>query len=335
MRGMEPPRLMCVTVAWNHRDRLAMVLRSLDEQTRRPDGVILVDAASRDGTTSWVSQNYPYVSVLRLFQHHGIGHAWRQGIRFALQRIPLEDRANTWVLCVAPEVLLAQDLCEQLLASLESLPDVGSVGPVVLQAWRTQVDDESAPEVESTQQLVAIGTGLKRSFQWVYRHEGQGFTPELLPSATETLSVPGLCVLIREDDLELLADEQGAFAFAYEELESVFLDVGMRLRAMGKLNYVLPGAFAWRVDYRGGAVGRERWSILLRKERDRQRLADAGATGWLRLRSWPWRMGMRILRAPLAVWMRLTGGRAAAQVSLRHPKIRSWNLRESLWRWMK
>ena len=115
----------------------------------------------------------------------------------------------------------------------------------------------------------------------------------------------------------------------------MFLDIGMRLRANGKLNYVLPGAFAWRVDYRGGVVGRERWSILLRKERDRQRLAGAGATGWLRLQSWPWRAGMRILRALLALWMRLTSGRTATPTPVRHSKIRSWQLRESLWRWMK
>ncbi len=331
---MESPRLLCVSVVWNHRDRLAMLLRSLDEQSRRPDGVILVDAASRDGTTSWVTQNYPYVSVLRLFQHHGIAHAWRQGIRFALQRIKAEDRATTWVLCVAPEMLLAQDLCEQLLAAVDRLPDVGAIGPVLLQAWRTQADEESMPEVEPTQQLVGIGVGLRRSFQWVYRHAGQGFTPALLASATEVLSVPGLCVLMRADVLEKLIESNRAFEAAYEELEPVFLDAGMRLRALGKVNYVLPEALAWKVDYRGGLVGRERWSLVLRRERDRMRLVRVGMVGWVRVQSFPWRVSAWISRIPLQIWMRLTNDAQSAS-SLPMSSGTPWNVRESLWRWMK
>lgn len=331
---MESPRLLCVTVVWNHRDRLAMLLRSLDEQSRRPDGVILVDAASRDGTTSWVTQNYPYVSVLRLFQHHGIAHAWRQGIRFALQRIKPEERASTWVLCVAPEMLLAQDLCAQLLASVDRLPDVGAVGPVLLQAWRTQMDEESMPDVEPTQQLVGIGTGLRRSFQWTYRHAGQGFTPALLSSATEVLSVPGLCALMRADVLELLTESKHAFENSYEELEPVFLDAGMRLRSLGKLSYVVPEALAWKVDYRGGLVGRERWSMLMRRERDRARVLRAGLAGWLRLQSMPWRFGAWMTRVPLRCWMWLTrDGNRVSPVAT--GKVLSWDLQESLWRWMK
>lgn len=327
MRSMESPRVLCVSVVWNHRDRLAMLLRSLDDQSRRPDGVILVDAASRDGTTSWVTQNYPYISVLRLFQHHGIAHAWRQGIRFALQRLKPEERAAAWVLCVAPEVVLAPDTCDALLKAAADLPDVGAVGPVLLQAWRTRADEESDPEIEQTQQLVAIGTGMRRSFQWVYRHAGQGFSPALLSSATEVLSVPGLCVLWRADALEALVGTKQAFENAFEELEPVFLDAGIRLRALEKVGYVVPEAMAWRVDSRGVAVGRERWSALMRRERDRVRLVRVGLRGWLRIRSLPWRMALAFARAPLRF--------IRHHSSLPPTKTIRWPVRESLWRWMK
>lgn len=336
MRNMDRARLLCVTVISNHRDRLAALLRSLQDQTYEIDGIIAIDAASRDGTTSWIAQNHPHVSVLRLFHYQGMTHAWRQGIRFALQRVKPEDRTTTWVLCVSPETLLAKDACEQLLESVQGLPDVGAVGPVILQAWKTGADEEALAEIELTQQLVAIGTGLRRSFQWMYRHAGQGFTPSLISSPTEVLSVPSLCVLLRADVLEGMIDQRKAFENAYEETEPLFLDAGMRLRSLGKLGYVIPNALAWKVDYRGAAIGRERWALLLRRERDRVRIVRAAKRGWLGAQTIPWRFLAWITAVPFRFWMWITRD-AAGRSSGCGPStpILPWNLNESLGRWLK
>lgn len=325
-------KLFCLSVVWNHRDRLDAALRSFDEQTRRPDGVVLVDAASRDGTASWLAQNFPYVSTLRLFQRHGLVHAWRQGVRFVLQRIPQEERASTWILFVAPEVVLAPDMCEQLLAEIDRLPDAAAVGPVVLQAWKQCRDDDGWEEIEKTQQIAALGMRLLRNFRWRYGHTGQGFTPQALPEAKPVFALPGLAVAYRAEDVSRALEEDGLWTSSFEESEPLFIDLAMRVRTHGRSSYLTPLATCWRVDHRGVLVGREKWALSARMERDAQRLSTLGASGWIWWKTLP----RRVARWVVGCFSRIATHRshASIEVNTGSSRVVAWSDVGDLWQFL-
>lgn len=326
------PRVFCLSVVWNHRDRLGLLLRSLDEQTRRPDGIMVIDAASRDGTSTWVAQNHPYVSVLRLFQRHGLTHAWRQAVRFALQRVPSEARTHAWILVLAPETMLAQDAIEKLLDEARARPDAGAIGPVVLQAWKHEREDEVMHEVEPTQQVASLGLQLRRDFAWQYGHAGQGYTPSSLPETRAVLALPGLAAMYRADDLAELLDSDGLWTKSFEQTEPLFMDAALRLRDRGKVCYLSPSALAWRVDYRGSLVGREKWAMEARHERDRQRLVELGAHGVLWWKTLPW----RFVRWCSRIWARIvTRPTESMTTEGDRGARRRWNSAGSLWPLLK
>lgn len=66
--------------SWNGRDLLANCLPSLAMQTRPPDGVIVVDNGSSDGTVEWIATQWPDVRVIDLPANEGYAGAVQAGI---------------------------------------------------------------------------------------------------------------------------------------------------------------------------------------------------------------------------------------------------------------
>ncbi len=296
---MEDARLIVATVVWNHRDRLPLLLRSLDDQTRRPDQTVLIDAASHDGVSAWLAQAYPYVSTLRLFQHHGLGHIWRQAAKFALQRIPHAEQARSWILFVSPETLLAKDACARLLSEAAERPEVGAFGPAVLRAWYLGEGDDGLEQIEPTELVDAVGMGLTKSFSW--RPQGAGGSLRQYEAASlEVFSLSATAAMYRADHLSRLLELE-ALAFPWRTVEALFFDLGWRLRWLGVEARVLPAALAWRVERKGDGTGVTTWAERLDRDRDRRRLIYLHLFGvgirlrtlparlWAAVRSWPYR----------------------------------------------
>ncbi len=298
---MEDLRLIVATVVWNHRDRLPLLLRSLDDQTRRPDQTVLVDAASHDGVSAWLAQAYPYVSTLRLFQHHGLGHIWRQAAKFALQRIPAAEQARSWVLFVSPETLLAKDVCARLLAEAAEHPEVGALGSAILRAWYLGEGDDGMEQIEPTELVDAIGMGLTKSFSWQAQGAG-GSLRQHGTVSTEVFSLPATAAMYRADHLARLLDLE-ALSFPWRTVEALFFDLGWRLRWLGVQARVLPEALAWRVERKGDQMSATTWIERLNRECDRHHLIDLHLFGiGIRLRTLPARLLATVRAWPYRVW---------------------------------
>ncbi len=298
---MEDPRLIVATVAWNHRDRLPLLLRSLDDQTRRPDQTVLVDAASHDGVSAWLAQAYPYVSTLRLFQHHGLGHAWQQTAKFALQRIPAAEQAHSWIFFVSPETLLAKDVCERLLKEVAEHSEVGAIGPAVLRAWYLGEGDDGLEQIEPTELVESLGFVPTKAFAW--KHRGQGGSLRTYePVSTEVFALPATAALYRADHLVRLLELE-ALSFPWRTVDALFFDLGWRLRWLGVGVRVLPDALAWRVERKGDGTKVTTWAERLDQEADRRRLVSLHLTGFgIRLRTWPYRFWAAIRSWPYRLW---------------------------------
>lgn len=324
---MEEPRLIVATVVWNHRERLPLLLRSLDDQTRRPDQTVLVDAASHDGVSTWLAQAYPYVSTLRLFQHHGLSHAWRQAAKFALQRIPAAEQAHSWIFFVSPETLLAKDACALLLKEVTTHPEVGAIGPAVLRAWYQGEGDDGMEQIEPTELVESLGFELTKSFGW--RHRGQGGSLRMHdPEATEVFALSSAAVLYRADHLVKALDLE-ALSFPWRTVDALFFDLGWRVRWLGVDVRLMPGALAWRVERKGDGTKVTTWSERVAAEEDRRHLVDLHLLGLgIRFRTWPRRWWAAIRVWPYRFWGWLARRHEASAVTGQAWKIGQRVLRQ-------
>jgi GT2 family glycosyltransferase len=76
--------VVAVVVSWNRRDLLVEALAAINDQTRRPDRVVVVDNASTDGTPDLVLDNYPDVDLVPLDTNTGGAGGFAVGLTRAL-----------------------------------------------------------------------------------------------------------------------------------------------------------------------------------------------------------------------------------------------------------
>ncbi len=88
-------RVVAVVVAYNRRELLLECLSGLQRQSRRPDGVVIVDNASDDGSAEAASSAMPDADVVRLPANSGGAGGFAVGIRRAV----ITQRADlVWVM---------------------------------------------------------------------------------------------------------------------------------------------------------------------------------------------------------------------------------------------
>jgi GT2 family glycosyltransferase len=136
-----------IIVNWNGRELLRECLEGLRRQVYRDFSVILVDNGSRDGSTAFVSENYPEVSIVALPDNRGFAAA----NNVALQTVETEFVAllnNDAV----PEALWLKSLVE----ALEEHPQAGMAASKMLFYDRPEVIDRAGDG------YTIAGTGLMR-----------------------------------------------------------------------------------------------------------------------------------------------------------------------------
>jgi hypothetical protein len=139
--------LSIVIVSWNVRDLLRRCLQSIcnpesrrGQQTLRAGGqppvggqsrigmalqVIVVDNASSDGSARMVRESFPDVRLVTNRENRGFPAANNQGIAAAEGR---------YVLLLNPDTEIVGDALRELVAFADQHPDVGMVGPQLLNA---------------------------------------------------------------------------------------------------------------------------------------------------------------------------------------------------------
>ncbi len=137
---MNQPDLSIIIVSWNVRDFLAECLDSIAAApvTRVPPDAgdapatgdlrvetIVVDSASSDGTPAMIRARYPWVHLLAADENIG----FVRGNNRALERA-----RGRHLLLLNPDTVVHDDALNRMVAYLDAHPDVGIVGPHVLNA---------------------------------------------------------------------------------------------------------------------------------------------------------------------------------------------------------
>ncbi len=141
------PILSVVIVTWNVREDLRECLRSLfDNSGAVPMEVIVVDNASQDGTAEMVRAEFPQVHLIINEQNLGYTKANNQGIRAS---------RGKYVLLLNPDTVVLPGAIEELVAFAESHPEVGIIGPKLL--------NPDGSIQRSARSLPDLGVGLFRN----------------------------------------------------------------------------------------------------------------------------------------------------------------------------
>jgi len=119
------PSLSTIIVNWNVKEHLRRCLASLHGEGRchAEAEVIVIDNASHDGSAEMVANDYPQVRLIVNEDNRGFAAACNQGL--ALSR-------GRYLLFLNPDTEVRPHALDSMLSYLEANPEVGIVGPQLL-----------------------------------------------------------------------------------------------------------------------------------------------------------------------------------------------------------
>ena len=121
----ERPTLSAIIVSWNVRDLLRRALISCRASWGDRPGLelIVVDNASTDGTRTMLREHFPRVTLVANKQNRGFTGGNNDG---------LAQASGAYLLLLNPDTEVPDDALPRLVRYLERHPDVGMVGPQLL-----------------------------------------------------------------------------------------------------------------------------------------------------------------------------------------------------------
>ena len=187
---------------WNGLRFLETCLQSLSLQTFSDFEILLIDNGSQDDSVAFVQSHFPHVRIIRLPQNQGFSVAINVGIT---------ESSGRYLFVLNNDTELMPSCLAALVEGMESNPDIGAVGPKIL-------------EFSDRTLLGGIGDGynflgIPYNIGFLERDEGQW------NQAMEIFSLSGCAVLYRRSILEEIGNFDEDF-FAYCE----DVDLGFRLR---------------------------------------------------------------------------------------------------------
>lgn len=101
--------LAAVVVTYNRKELLKKCLGSLLNQTRSLDEIIVLDNASKDGTSTFVGEQFPQVTYIKLSKNIGGAGGFHEGIKIAY------EKSYDWIWVMDDDVIPKPDALEKLL----------------------------------------------------------------------------------------------------------------------------------------------------------------------------------------------------------------------------
>jgi GT2 family glycosyltransferase len=121
-----PLTLSVITVSWNSGSFLPECIRSVAESAGPlPYEHILVDNASEDDGAGIVERDFPEVGVIRNDDNVGFARANNAAARLCRGR---------YILFLNPDTKVVDDALRRMIAVMEARPDIGALGPKLLNA---------------------------------------------------------------------------------------------------------------------------------------------------------------------------------------------------------
>jgi hypothetical protein len=230
------PDLSIVIVAYNGAALLHATLASVI--TRKHDityQLIVVDNASPQRDIEQLADAFPTVRFV--FQDHNRGYA-------AANNVGVKASAGRYVALLNPDTVLHNDLFTMVVRWLDDHPDVGAVGPQLVQPNGEPQAYSYGAAPSPWYMLRRIWGHVRRS----YLHRWHGNGPQ------DVDWVAGTCLVARRTALAQIGGLDERFFLYWEDV-----DLGMRLRQAGWRVVFLPTA---RITHIGGSsVGAQaqRW----------------------------------------------------------------------------
>jgi GT2 family glycosyltransferase len=217
--------LSILIVSWNVRDLLRDCLRSIERGRGDLDvEVIVVDSASADGSAAMVAAEFPWVTLLPQTDNVGFPRG---------NNIALAQARGDSLLLLNPDTVVLDDALTVLVDYLRAYPDVGVVGPQLLnpdgsvQSSRRRFPTLATGFLESTW-LEGVAPGVLRRY----------YALDLPDDATAEVEwLVGACLMVPRAVYERVGGlDEGYYMYSEE------LDWCRRIRADG-----------WRVVYHPAA----------------------------------------------------------------------------------
>lgn len=206
--------LAIIIVSWNTREILRQCLQSVfASQTTKKFKVWVVDNGSSDGSGQMIEDFFPQIQMISNDDNVGFAHANNQAIKAS---------SSDYVMLLNPDTVVEKDVVETLINFLENKPDIGAVGPRLLNPDRT-LQESAYPEPTLAREFWRL-FHLDR-FYYYAKYPMDEWS---LIDARDVDALMGACLLVRRralDQVGLLDDN----FFVYSEE----FDLCTRIREYG------------------------------------------------------------------------------------------------------
>ncbi len=224
---MQQKKVSIIIVSYNVQAFLELCLDSVMRAVRSvPAEIIVVDNNSSDGSCAMVAERFKEVILIANKDNAGFSKANNQGVAIA---------QGTYIHFLNPDTVVPEDFYEQTIAYLDRHPEIGCLGPKLLDG-RGQYAYDSKKSFPSFWTSVYKVTGLSKLFprsvvfnRYYAAHVGENET-----AAVDILS--GCCLLVRSSAMEAAGGSFDESYFMYCE----DVDLCHRVQQAGYKNYYYP-----------------------------------------------------------------------------------------------
>lgn len=186
----------CIFVTWNSESFLANSIGRLLSFARHED-IIVVDNCSSDKTVETLTRDYPDITLIRLPVNTGFAGGNNVGMKAAV------EKGYDALFLLNIDTIIDEDFIHPCLKVLKEHPDIGVVGPVVIDAYQDSVIQCEGGRIHA----------IRANFP--YRNRGQRF--DRREEIVDVGYVLGAAMMIRREVIERIGYLDEDYFPAYVE----------------------------------------------------------------------------------------------------------------------
>jgi GT2 family glycosyltransferase len=219
---MRKPKVCVILLNWNGRDDTLACLKSLEQSDYPNLEVVVVDQGSQDGLDQILQQLHPGAKLLRNDRNLGFAGGNNQGIEYSI------ENGGDYLLLVNNDTEVERQCISELVRVAENNPDVGALGPKIYQY--------PAPNrIWSLGGIVDFSENVGKMREFGRVDRGQ------YNEVGEVDFISGCAVMVPR----IVVESVGVLSEDYYPAYYEDADWGMRIRAAGYRNLIVPSAKIW------------------------------------------------------------------------------------------
>jgi rhamnopyranosyl-N-acetylglucosaminyl-diphospho-decaprenol beta-1,3/1,4-galactofuranosyltransferase len=117
-------KIAVVVVTYNRLPLLQECIESLRRQTRKPDGIIVVNNSSTDGTSEWLNKQTEIITITQ--ENSGGAGGFYTGIKFSY------ESGYDWIWCMDDDAEPSNDALEQLVIRIIPVGNIAAISCTVI-----------------------------------------------------------------------------------------------------------------------------------------------------------------------------------------------------------